>query len=396
MPDFGLTDDGYTAPRQADYLTVIRDRYNQALLALGFTELPDYDRDTYLGETSEIMSFVLGQLAEANQAVYDARSPSNATGLQLSNLALIVGVTRQEATKSTTVLKCDGTDGTIILLGKIVQGGGDNDDARWIATEDKTIGDLVAGTVDVNFEAETAGETVATPGTIDTIVTPIDGWTAVTNVASASPGNDRETDGELRVRRQQALQGAGATSTNAILSALLDLSFVTGATVVDNKTDTLTVIDGLSLDPYSVGAVVAPSTITTAQKELVVAAIYSKLGAGTATSGTETGTVTKRDERSETINFFLATDTAVTIAYVLTMETGFVLADVDTALRESVADFFLTLTTGSTVNPMPLYALADDIDGIANVTSLLINGGAVAVPHDADELPVLTVPIGIT
>lgn len=395
MSTYGLTAAGYTAPRQADYLSIIRDSYDQALLDLGYTETPDYERDTFLGETSEIMAYLLGQLAEANQAVYDARSVGNATGLQLSNLALIVGVQRQEATSGTVTVRCSGTDGTIITQGKIVEGGGDTDTARWIISEDAMIGSVATGYVDVVATAEEAGQIVATAGEVDTIVTPVSGWDSVTNPADADPGRERETDAELRVRRQQALAAAGGTSTNAILAALLDLDFVTGATVVDNKTEATVVSDGLTLRPYSVGAVVAPNTLTTAQKQQVVEAIYGALGAGTETSGTETGTVTKLDERSETIRYFLAADTAVTVAYTLVLEAGFTLADVSDALEDLVVDFFLTYTPGSTVYPMSFYTLADSIDGIANVTQLLLNGGTAAVTHDADELPVLTTPITI-
>lgn len=387
-----LTAAGFTALRQADFLTTIREKYDAALLALGFTEMPDYERDTFLGQTSEIMAFLLGQLSEGNQAVYDARSPGNATGIQLSNLALIVGVTRREATKGTVLITCTGTDGTVITQGKIVQGGGENDDARWIVSADATI---TGGTVDVLAEAEDAGEIVATIGEVDAIVTPVAGWDAVTNAADADPGRARETDGALRVRRQQALQGGGSTSTNAILSALLDLDFITGATVIDNKTENIVVVDGLSLDPYSVAASVNPDVLTAAQQQDVVEAIYSKLGGGTATSGTETGTVTKRDGRSETINYFLAADAAVTVAYTLVLDVGFVLADVSQPLEDLVVDYFLTLTPGSTIYPMDLICLAAEIDGIANVTTLLINGGAVPVTHDADELPVLTTPISV-
>jgi hypothetical protein len=41
------------------------------------------------------------------------------------------------------------------------------------------------------------------------------------------------------------------------------------------------------------------------------------------------------------------------------------------------------------VYPTPLIALAASIDGIANVTSLLLDGGASPVTHDADEQPTL-------
>lgn len=386
MTTYGLSSGGFTAARQSDYLTLIRDEYEARLVALGFTEMPDWERDTFLGQITEILSYYLGQLSEANQAVYDARSVSNATGLQLDNLALIVGVTRQEATKGTVSLTVTGTDGTVITQGKLVEGGGSDGTARWVISEDVTIS---GGTATVSATAEDAGVIVATAAQIDTIVTPVSGWSSVTNATAATPGSARETDSELRARRQRALQAAGATSTNAILSALLALDVVTGATVVDNPTGAAATVDGVSVAAYGVACVVAPSSLTTAQQALVVEAIYDHLGAGTATSGTSSGTVTKRDGRSHTINFYLATDVAVTVAWTLAMEPGYVVADVSAALLALVTDYFLTLAPGDTVYPSPLIALAMSIDGIANVTSLLLDGGSAPVTHDADEQPTL-------
>lgn len=389
MSDFGLSAEGYIAPRQADFLTTIRDQYETELLALGFTVLPDWERDVFLSSVTEIMSSLLGQLGEASQSVYDARSIANATGLQLSNLALIVGVERQEATRGTVTLRCSGDDGTSITQGKIAEGGGAAGTTRWACTSDGTIGDVVSGYVDLVFECEDDGQIVATAGEIVSIVTPVDGWDSVTNLAAADPGQDRETDAQLRTRRQQALQASGATSVNAIRAALLALDFVTGVVVVDNKTELTVVVDGISLDPYSVGAVVAPDSMTVDQQEEVVRAVYEHLGAGTATSGDQSGTVTKADTREETINFYFAVDTAVNVAWVLALEPGFVIADVEEELLALVTDLFLTFGPGTTVYPTPLIALAASIDGIANVTSLLLNGGAAPEAHDSNELPIL-------
>lgn len=386
---FGLSAAGYTAPRQADYLTAIRDSYEARLVVLGFTEMPDWDRDTFLGQVSEILAYQLGQLGEANQAVYDARSVGNATGLQLDNLALIVGVTRQEATSGTVILTCAGTDGTVITQGKIVEGGGSDGKARWLVSADATIGSVTSGTVDVVATCEDTGVVVATAGQIDEIVTTVDGWDSVTNAAAAAPGTARETDGELRARRQRALQSAGCTSTNAILSGLLELADVTGATVVDNPTGTTATVDGISVDPYGVACVVSPNSLTTAQQVLVVSAIYNHLGAGTATSGSSSGTVTKRDGRSHTIAFSMAADSAVTTAWVLVMEAGYLVADVEAELLALVTDYYLTLAPGDTVYPMPLVALAATLDGIADVTSLTLAGGSGPVTHTALQQPVL-------
>jgi len=383
---YGLTADGFTAARQADYLTRIRNEYEARLVALGFTQLPDWERDTFLGQVTEIMAWELGQLSEVTQAIYDARSVSNATGLQLDNLALIVGVTRQEASKGTVTLTCTGTNGTVITQGKIVEGGGSDGKARWVVSEDATIS---GGTVDVVAVAEDAGQVVATAGQITTIVTAVAGWSAVTNAAAADPGTARETDGELRARRQRALQAAGATSTNAILSALLDLDEVTGATVVDNPTGATATVDGISVAAYGVAAVVSPNTLTTAEQAVVAEALYSHLGAGTATSGSTSATVTKRDGRSHTVRFSMAADSAVSVAWVLAMQPGYVVGDVDDALLELVTDYFMTLAPGDTVYPTPLIALAATIDGIANVTSLTLAGGSSPVTHTALQQPVL-------
>lgn len=390
ITDFGLSGDGFLAPRQSDFLTAIRDRIEANLTALGYTEMPDWERDDFMGQVTEAMSYMLGELGDMAQAVYDARSVANATGLQLSNLALIVGVTRQVETYSTAIVTATGTDGTYIAPGKTVQIG--TDGARWTVTDGGTIGAVTSGEVDLTVRAEEGGPVIATAGQIDTIVTPVSGWTAVTNDDPADPGQARETDAQLRARRLQALQTAGGGNTNAIRGALLDLDIVSGATVIDNPTNAAATIDGITVAAYGVAAVVSPNTLGTDDQETVAAAIYGKLGAGTATSGSTSATVTKGDGRSETINFTMAADTAVTVAYVLELEAGYIVADVSGDLTDLVTDYFLTLGPGATVYPTPLIALAAAVTGIKNVTTLTLNGGAVPVTHDADEQPTLSGP----
>lgn len=381
---YGLSASGFTAARQADYLTIIRGLFEQELVALGFTQMPDWDRDVFLGQITEIMAYLLGQQSEALQAVYDARSLANATGIHLANLCLLVGVTKLAATYSTTTLTCAGTNGTVITQGKIVEGGGDDGAARWIITSDGTIS---GGTCTVTARAENKGEITAIVGEIDAIVTPVAGWTSVTNAAVPTPGRDEESPAALRARRQARLAAAGSTSCAAILAALLaEGTTVTGAIVLDNKTGSTVTTQGVSIDPYAVACVVAPSSATPA---LVAAAIYSKLGGGTRTSGSESGTVTKRDGRSETIKWYLAASAPVAIVWVLAMAPGYVAADVEDALVALVEDYFLTLGPGDTVYPSALIALAMTITGIKNVTTLTLDGGATPVAMDADEIPTI-------
>jgi uncharacterized phage protein gp47/JayE len=378
---------GYTAPRQADYLAIIRGEFSSRLTALGYTELPDYEHDTLEGELTEIVAYLLGQQSEAGQAVYDARSRANAVGITLDNLGTIVGVTRNEATYSTATGTITGTAGTVVAAGKLIEWGGDDGAARWVLTEDVTI--PAGGTVSSIWRADEKGAVVATTGDPVTIVTPVSGWTSTTFAASASTGSARESDAAYRVRQQASIQAGGSTSTAAILAAVLALDFVAGAVVVDNKTSSAVTADGITIDPYAVAVVAAPSSMTAAQQDELVAAIYGRLGGGTATSGSSSRTVTKSDGREETINYTLATDSTVSVAFTLAMLPGYAAADVESALEDLVSDYFDGLAVGATVYASPLIVLAMSVAGVANVTSVLLEGGTAPVTHLATELPTL-------
>src|SRR3990172_1942400 len=85
----GLSDAGLQVPRLAEYLTEIRDTY-RANTGLDV----DWDSDLVLGQFSAIMAQLLDQQAEGLQAVYDAFDLNGSSGVQLSNIARLVGVTR--------------------------------------------------------------------------------------------------------------------------------------------------------------------------------------------------------------------------------------------------------------------------------------------------------------
>lgn len=144
---FGLSDEGFDTPRTADFLTLIRDEYVQR------TELAiDWARDTFLGQITAIMAARLGELADAVQAAYDATDPNNATGAQLDNLALIVGINRKPATFAQATVVLSGVAGTHITAGRIVQGGTDPA-TRWALDDDSTIVSTVLVTDDIGFTA---------------------------------------------------------------------------------------------------------------------------------------------------------------------------------------------------------------------------------------------------
>lgn len=381
--ELGLSDTGLVVPRGADYLTEIRTRFEQST---GLT--PAWDDDLILGTFSAIMAQLLGEQAEVLQAVYDAFDVGNATGVQLSSLARVRGITRRSATKGTVTLPCTGTAGTVLTIGRTVEGGGSDGQARWILTEDVTIG--AGGTVDADFEAETAGAVTAAAGDIDTIVTPVSGWSSVTQAADASAGRDAETDDELRLRMAQSLQSGAAAGLGAIRARLLDLDYIEAASVIDNPDAETRTVEGIVMPARSVLVTVAPDTLTDAQKTAVLQLIYDNLVGSTVTTGSDVvGTVTGADGFDKDVSFDFGDELAYTIAGTLTMASGYDAADASATLQGLVEAYVGSLQIGEPLLYLDLAALARQVPGILTVAAT-INGGANLIPAVTERVIVGT------
>ena len=457
MADFGLSDAGFLAPRTADFLEMIRNDYESA------TNLSiDWERDTFLGQITAIMADRLGEIADAAQAVYDATDPSNATGAQLDNLAILVGVFRQLPTYSQAVATFTGLVGTIITAGRRVQGGTDPL-TRWRLASDVTLSTLTLTTGNLSFTAGSAtafgritrvsgswiedgvgvgtvltvassvsnnkaftveglisdtvievrqgvvaegavaatatgafgsgtliavesGALSAGQTTIDTIVTPVGGWHAVSNAAPATVGSALESDEELRGRRQTALAVSGAASIKAIRSNLLELSILTAATVVENDSNVTAVVGGKTLPPKSYAVVVWPNTLTTEQQELVAETIYNTGPAGIEIVGTDvTADVTGSDGYVKSVAFDFATTLAVNVVTTVALSTGYVLANVQTTVENLVVDYFANLTVGQAVRTLELSALIATVVGVVGA-SFTLNGSGVDIEPTISQI----------
>jgi uncharacterized phage protein gp47/JayE len=392
--EYGLTDEGFIAPRPADFLTLIRAEYEARLIAAGLGGTVDWERDLFVTSVVTIMADMLGGLGEAAQALYDAFDVNGATALQLDNLCLIVGVTRNEATHSTATLTCTGTNGTVILEGSLVEGGGEDGKARWEVLADATI---AAGTATVQVQCTEAGAIAATIGEIDAIVTPISGWSTVTNAADATSGDDRETDAALRKRRQQSLQIAGSANLASIRANVLDVDGVQACVVIENDTPVTATVEGISLPGSSVCVITYPgSGLTDDQRTAVIEAIYDRIAGGIRAYGTDAvATVTGLDGYAKTVAFNYATTLAVTVAITVALDTGLVVGDVDGEIISLVEDYLLTLGVGDAVRLLSISALIATVEGVTGA-AILLNGVAADVTPTVTQIPTLSGSVGVS
>lgn len=397
MPTSGITAAGFAAPRASDYLAAIRSAINSRLVALGLTPLADddWDRDVVYGLLSAVLATELGSLAQALQGVVDARSIQNATGTALDAIGLVRGIARNGATSSSATVTITGTVGRVFPAGSLLQGGGTDDLAQWATSADATVAS--GGTVDVAVTCTETGAVSAAIGEIDTVVSAVDGITAATNAAAATVGRDLETDADYRVRLQTTQSASGAASAGSLRSVLLALDYVTGAVVVENDTGSSVTTRGITTPAHAITVVIAPNTVTTAQRQTIAETIYGKLAAGIQSSGADvSATVTGADGLSKTIAYDLADDLAVAVACTVTLEAGYVLADVSTPINTAVAALFAGLNVGDKLPLLDVYAAIATVAGVEDVTALTLNGGTTTIVPDLDEIATLSGTVSVS
>jgi len=161
------------------------------------------------------------------------------------------------------------------------------------------------------------------------------------NADDATVGDPRETDDELRLRRQQSLQIGGSSSARAILAELLEVEGVTAAAVLENDDSVTKLIEDVAITGHTIAVYLLPDTLTDAQKTAAVRAIYEKKSAGIRTQGTQTALVSQDGLAPITIAWSWAVEVAVTIDLTIKIDTTLpdppTFADLQTAILADLA-----------------------------------------------------------
>lgn len=198
-------------------------------------------------------------------------SASGASGITVSVVTLqnstAYTITYSDTTTSNTITYTSSGSATVAeILGGlqgVIAGGHPTLTSSVVGTDliinRNDIFSTVAFTTSVNLgitKVRTVGEVVAVnsgvieqpANTIDTILTPMLGWDSVINPIEATPGEDRETDEELRLRFRNAKFENATNTYDAIYSAITNLDNVTEVTIYENDTS---VVDGNGVPAHS-------------------------------------------------------------------------------------------------------------------------------------------------
>lgn len=89
----------------------------------------------------------------------------------------------------------------------------------------------------IEFKSINYGPIAAPVGSLIEIMTPVSGWTNITNFKAGVTGRNQETDSELRLRRELSIRIAGTATVEAIRARLLqEVPGVSSVTIIENIT----------------------------------------------------------------------------------------------------------------------------------------------------------------
>ena len=315
----GLTSSGFERKRLVDIKTDIEDKLKNI-----FGANIDISPQSGLGQFVGIMSEAQADQWQSQEDIYNSQYPSTSQGSQLSNVVMYNGIERHSASKSTVVAILGGTVGTIIPSGS---------QASVVDTGQifETIEDVVitSGSEAVNMRSVTTGEIIALTGTLTVIETPIFGWASITNTESAVVGTNKETDAQLRIRRELSTQALGNNLTDSLYGQLANLGGVEGVVVWDNKTEATA--GGLPANQFGV-------SIIGGVDEEIAETIWKNTPQGIASYGDTTVYHTDIQGFSQPVMFTRAVDYLIYFKIDIETSSEFPITGVED-IKKAVADF---------------------------------------------------------
>ena len=188
------------------------------------------DNDTQDGQWIKVQADALHQANGIAVAVFNAFSPRNAQGANLSRLSKLNGLTRKVASRSTVDVHLIGTVGTVIAAGVVSDAAG----TLWDLPPDLVIpfeGELV-----VTATARDLGAVTAARGSITEMPDRIPGWQSVDNPEPATPGAPIERDSALRARQKASTTKPAQTMIDSIAAEIANLTGVIRVKTYENLT----------------------------------------------------------------------------------------------------------------------------------------------------------------
>jgi hypothetical protein len=303
-------------------------------------ELADIDAaldlapDEPVGQLNGIFSKKLAEAWELLETAFHSMDPSVAEDRLLDAVCEITGTERPDDTYAKVSLDCNLTAGTTLPTTAMAAVTGDAT-SRWVLDEEVYPAGYTAaltGIQPVSFRSEKYGAKAALAGTIAVIVTAVAGWSSVTNPLDAEPGTIRETNEQLRKRREDELEGQGSCSLPTLKADLLKVPGVIAVKTIQNVTSAT--VDGLP--PHSYAAVIWDGVVPGALDTDIRKVIWQNEPPGIQVVGDNVGTFVDDDGDTQSTAFYRTTQRQVIMTVALDKDPDKYPLDGDTRVKQAL------------------------------------------------------------
>lgn len=333
------------------------------------------------GQWLNVMTQVVLDLEDLLVEIYSSMDPDNAVGVTLDQRLAINGVQREAGTYTVTPVtlvttasvNLYGLDQATFLNGVQTSGQpvytvADAAGNQW-QLQTTHLG-LASGTNVLNFQAATPGAVLTVPNTITVPVSVVLGVSSINNPTTyVSLGVNEESDALVKIRRQQSVANGGQGWLASLRGALLNVTGVTYANVVENKTDTT---DANGVTPHTIWAIVGGSGAAAA----IANAIYTKRNAACNMKGSQTQAITQVDGSTFTVQWDNVTSQNLFIAFTVTSINGITAPNIAAIRSGLVTGLAITNPTNSgqaqevNINQVATAVQATDANTLVTSTGL--------------------------
>lgn len=352
-----LTEQGYHRPTYDEILSAKIQKANEL-----FGADIDTSEQTPLGKFIRINAYDLSKAYEDLEMTYYARFPNTAFGISLDRLCVFAGITRNPSTHAQHKIKVFGQPETAIGIGELVVSS--ENDVTFYSINNYEIPE--GGSVDVIVECTEAGE-IGNVSAITEIVNPIAEIDHIEYVGIEQPGEEAESDINLRKRFSAAIEGAGSSNVNAIRAALMRIPTVVSAGVIENDTDET---DSKGRPPRSFECFVYGGE---GYEQQIAEAIFEKSPIGIKTCSTSTSPITKTvyDDGGyeHTIQFSHTDNVTVYLKITIKKNNNFE-SDGEAQIKNAIISYINNLGVGEDVILSSLYGIIHSVTGVIEVTLL--------------------------
>jgi len=323
----------------------------------------DYSPGSWEGAQTTAAGVMAFRVESDAAVLLDALSPETAAGANLDRIGEFRGIPRRAATYSRYIVYPvfgPNNTTTTIPAGTVFR---DPDRNQW-----QTVETVVGAVFDTPITAEAVSSgaiTMPAGSPYDmNLVTPVTGLTAFSyDVADGDPfaiGRPRESDSQYRVRLRQSLSlGVGASSPG-VRTALLDLNWVEAVDVIRSSPGVLAIY-------------VVPGPVGPTRRTQLAERILSSVGAGLATTGTQSETVTVNGV-TDLIFWTAGSELPVTVEIDVTPLTGFTVAGLTPAIVDAITGIFNALPRGGALRQLQIQGALAPINGLGAMNTILFNG----------------------